>query len=151
MKIFIGADHRGFELKKELGEWMTSKGYKVIDEGNIEFDPEDDFVDFAVKVAEKVLQGLGVGILLCGSGGMALAANKVRGVRAVEVYDEERARHAKGHDNANVLVIPADVVDGEMAKRIVEVWLKTAFKTEEKYARRMNKIEAIERKYFKDE
>ncbi len=149
MRIFIGADHRGFQLKEELEQWMTSEGFEVVDMGNSEYDSEDDFVDFALKVAEKVVKGEGVGVLLCGSGGMALVANKVKGVRAVEACDEKRARHAKTDDNANILTIPADAVDGVRAKKILEVWLNTSFKTEEKYLRRLNKIESIERKYFK--
>ena len=119
MKILLGADHRGFEIKEKLKKWLEKNGYEVVDMGNRKYDPEDDFVDFALKLAEKVSKDGGMGVLLCGSGGMALVANKVKGIRAVEVYDEERARHAKSDDNANVLAIPADVVDEEKAKKMV--------------------------------
>jgi ribose 5-phosphate isomerase B len=129
MQIFIGADHRGYKLKEELKEWLVAEGFEVVDVGNNKYDPEDDFPDFALKVGEKVVESEGVGILLCGSGGMALAA--------------------KTDDNANVLTIAADAVDSERAKKILRVWLNTSFKTEEKYARRLKKIDSIEKKYFK--
>lgn len=149
-KIYLGADHRGFELKEYLREWLEAEGHEVVDMGNTNHDPEDDFPDFALRVAEKVAGGGGLGLLMCGSGGMALAANKVKGVRAVEAFDEERGVHAKSHDNANVLSLPTDVIDVEKAKKIVKGWLEAPVKKEEKYLRRLKKIEQIEAKYFKD-
>ena len=149
MKIYLGADHRGFELKQKLKHWLRSEGSEVVDLGNKRFDPEDDFVDFAVKVAEQVAAGKGVGILFCGSGGMAIAANKIKGVRAVEVYNEAGAEHAKRHDRANVLTIAADMIDFKRCRRIVEAWLKADFKQEAKYKRRLRKIGKLEQRYFK--
>lgn len=149
MTIFLGSDHRGFELKEKLKSWLVSRDYIIVDEGNLEYDPGDDFPDFALRVAEKVSQGKGIGVLFCGSGGMALAANKVKGVRAVEVFDIQRARHAKEHDRANVIAIPADAVGEEQAKEMVREWIKAEPKFQEKYKRRLEKIEEIEEKYFK--
>jgi RpiB/LacA/LacB family sugar-phosphate isomerase len=147
--IYLGSDHRGFKLKKKLKIWLVSMGYTVVDKGNVKYDPQDDFPDYALAVSEEVAEGKGAGILLCGSGGMALVANKVKGIRAVEVFDEERARHAKRDDNANIIAIPADAVGIEKAKRLVKSWLEAEFKREEKYQRRVRKIQQIEGKYFK--
>jgi ribose 5-phosphate isomerase B len=149
IRIYLGADHRGFKIKEKLRVWLESEGYEVMDKGNMRYDPEDDFPDFALKVAEEVSKGNRVGILLCGSGGMAVVANKVKGIRAVEVYDEEGAEHAKSDDRANVLALPADAIDIDKAKKIVNAWLKASFKTDTKYLRRIRKIDEIEHKYFK--
>lgn len=149
MKIYIGADHRGFETKEGLKRWLVAEGFEVVDLGNQKYDPEDDFPDFALKVSERVAIDDGVGVLLCGSGGMALAANKVKGVRAAEVFDVERAIHAKSHDDVNVLALPTDAIDLEEAKNMVKAWLDAPLKKEEKYLRRLKKVAAIEEKYFK--
>lgn len=149
MKIYLGADHRGFALKEDLKKWLLSQGHVVFDMGNVRYDPEDDFPDFALAVSEEVSKGKGVGVLFCGSGGMAMAANKVKGVRAVEVFDEERAAHAKSYDDANVIALPADVVNSDQVKKIVQAWLEAELRTEEKYQRRLAKIDEIEQKYFK--
>lgn len=142
--IYLGADHRGFELKEELKAWLNQKGEVYTDLGNTKLDPQDDFPDFAALVAKKVSQGQGKGIVICGSGGMALVANKFSGVRAVEVWNEKTAEHAKAHDDANVLMLPADFVTVEKAKKMVEIWLKTPVKSQEKYQRRLNKLKKIE-------
>jgi len=147
--IYLGADHRGFALKEKIKEWLDEWDKDYEDLGNDKYDSMDDFPDFAIKVGEKVSKNKGEGILLCGSGGMALAANKIKGVRAVEVWDIERARHAKSNDNANVLTIPADVVDTRMAKEMLKVWLETKVKKEKKYKRRLNKIKKLEKENFK--
>jgi len=148
MKIFLGADHGGFELKEALKQWLTEQKIEFEDLGNISFDPIDDFVDYGVKVAEKVQQGLGKGVLLCRSGGMALVANKFKGVEAVEVWNEETARHAKEHRDANILGIPADYVDAKLLIKMVKVWLEAKVLTEEKYKRRIDKIKQIEERNF---
>lgn len=149
MRIYLGSDHRGYKLKEQLKGWLAVLNYEVVDKGNERYDPNDDFPDFALAVANEVSQGKGLGILFCGSGGMAVAANKVKGIRAVEVFNEEVAAHAKSHDNANVIALPADVVDLEAAKRIVQAWLQAELKHGEKYRRRLKKIQQIENRYFK--
>jgi len=147
--IYLGADHRGFELKEKVKEWLEEWGEEYEDMGNVKYDPEDDFPDYAIKVAEKVAKGGGLGVLACGSGGMVMVANKFKGVWAAEVWDVERARHAKAHDDVNVLALPADVVSEGKAKEIIKVWLETVLKKEEKYQRRLDKIRKIEEDNFK--
>lgn len=149
MWIYLGADHRGYRLKEKLRPWLSSLGYEVSDLGNTRYDPDDDFPDFALAVAEAVARGEGLGILICGSGGMALVANKVRGIRAVEVFDPESASHAKSHDQANVIALPADALNVSQAKQTVRAFLVSQVKREEKYQRRLMKIAQIERRYFK--
>lgn len=146
--IYLGADHRGFELKEKIKEWLAKWGEEYSDLGNDKFEATDDFPDYATRVGEKVAAGEGLGILLCGSGGMALTANKFKGVRAAEVWNVETAEHAKAHDNVNILVLPADFVSDE-AKKMIRVWLDTPVKLEEKYVRRLNKIKKLEQKNFK--
>ena len=142
--IYLGADHRGFKLKEKIKGWLKERGTECTDLGNQRFDPVDDFPDFASAVAKKVSQGEGQGILLCGSGGMALVANKFKGVRAVETWNVATAEHAKAHDAANVLMIAADFVEDVEAKKMVDTWLDTPVKQEEKYQRRLAKIGKIE-------
>jgi len=150
MKIYIGADHRGFYLKEQIRVWLKSQKFTVVDLGNTVYDSDDDFPDFGLAVALAVSGSDNVGILFCGSGGMAMVANKVKGIRAVEAFDEKRAIHAKSHDHANILSLPADVVRLPLAKKIVSAWLGTAPLCDEKRLRRLRKIEAIEQKMFRD-
>jgi ribose 5-phosphate isomerase B len=142
--IFLGADHRGFALKEKIKDWLSKWGEEFADLGNQKLDPNDDFPDYASLVARKVSAGEGVGILLCGSGGMALVANKFKRVRAVETWNVATAEHAKAHDDANVLMLAADFVTDEQAKKMVKIWLRTPVKKEEKYQRRLAKIKQIE-------
>ncbi|MBU2051603.1 RpiB/LacA/LacB family sugar-phosphate isomerase [Patescibacteria group bacterium] len=148
MKIFLGADHRGFKLKEAVKTWLEEQKEKVVDLGNNHLDPNDDFVDFGAKVAEKVSAGEGMGIVVCGSGGMAMVANKFKGVRAVEAWNEAAARHAREHDDANILMLPADFVDEAGAKTIVTAWLKTQTLVDDKHQRRLNKLKQIEERNF---
>jgi len=149
MMIYLGADHRGFKLKEKIKAWLEEWREEYEDMGNSKYDPEDDFPDYAGKVARKIQAGGGLGILLCGSGGMALAANKFKGVWAVEAWDVERARHAREDDGANVLAVSADAVDEVRLKQMIRAWLKAEVKTEEKYVRRLGKIRQLEAKNFK--
>jgi len=144
MNIFLGADHRGFKLKEKIKVWLKA----TVDLGNNRYDPEDDFPDYAALVAQKVSQGEGLGIVICGSGGMALVANKFKNVRAVECWHELAAIHAKEHDAANVIMLPADFVDETTAKKIVFAWLKTKTLVDEKHQRRLNKLKQIEERNF---
>ncbi|OGY17810.1 MAG: hypothetical protein A2900_00260 [Candidatus Chisholmbacteria bacterium RIFCSPLOWO2_01_FULL_50_28] len=149
MRIYLGSDHRGFQLKEKIKRWLTDTQPAVVDLGNAVYDPEDDFPDFAFAVASRVAGSDDVGILLCGSGGMALVANKVRGIRAVEVSDERRAAHAKSDDHANIIALPADEVSFGQATKIISAWLDASPKRDRKYLRRLRKIEALERMVFK--
>jgi len=146
MTIYLGTDHGGYQLKEIIKTWLQEQGYRVEDCGATELSPSDDYPDFAFKVAEKVVQDLdSVGILFCRSGGgMIMAANKVRRIRAIEVFDEKSAVHAKTNNNANIIAIGADWFDAEAAKKIINVFLKTEFKNETRHLRRIKKIQDYE-------
>ncbi len=152
MKIFLGADHRGFELKEKLKEWLQAKGHAVHDSGAHRLEPDDDYPDFAIPVARKVAEDPenNRGVLLCGSGmGMDVAANKVRGIRASVAWSVEAAAHARSHDDANVISIPADWTPPVLAAEIVRAFLETPFSGEERRVRRLEKIREIEEQNFK--
>ena len=148
MKIFLGADHGGFAAKEEIKKRLTEWGYDFIDLGNKELDPQDDYPDYGNAVAEKVAENPEEyrGILFCRSGvGMNIVANKVKGIRAVQVFDEKMAEASRRHDDTNILSLAADYLTGEMMEKIVQVWLKTLFSGEERHVRRLNKIKELER------
>lgn len=145
MKISIGSDHRGFQLKNSLKTWLESEGQQVFDAGTD--NPESvDYTDFALKVAIMVGEGRSdLGILICGTGiGMSMAANKVKGIRAARVCTEKDAEMTKRHNNANVLCFGADTgVDKELARRMVEVWMSNEFEGG-RHDRRIGKISRYE-------
>ncbi|MBI2035670.1 MAG: RpiB/LacA/LacB family sugar-phosphate isomerase [Candidatus Liptonbacteria bacterium] len=146
--LYIGADHRGFALKEELKKHLVKTGYEFQDLGAFQFDKEDDYVDFAQAVAEKVSADPenNNGILICGSGhGMDMVANKYKGVRAALGFNEKVAVQSREHENSNVLVIASDWVDQEMASVIAVSWLKTKFSGEERHLRRLQKIKELEK------
>lgn len=152
MKIFLAADHRGFDLKEKLREWLKEKGYAVEDCGNQRFDPADDYPDFAASAATKVAEDPAHhrGVLLCGSGiGMDVAANKFPGLRATVVWNTESAAQARSHDDVNAIAIAADWVAPEEASEIVRVFLETPFSGEERHVRRIKKIQEIEEQNFR--
>ena len=152
MKVILGADHGGFELKEKLEAFLKGEGYEVDDVGPYELDPEDDYPDFSRKVGEVVArEGAGVGqmnvmgVLICRSaGGIMIAANKFKGVRGVAVYDVVQARHAREHNDANVIGLSGDWTDERTAKSIVLAVLKTRYSGEERHTRRLKKIIGME-------
>lgn len=146
MKTYIAADHGGYELKKELMKYLEEKGYVIEDMGNKEHDPQDDYPDFVFPLAEKVAKEMGAtGIILGRSGnGEAIAANKVKGIRAVVCINVKMAKKAREHNDANILSLGADYVDVDTAKKIVDAFLETFSSKEEKYKRRVNKITSYE-------
>jgi ribose 5-phosphate isomerase B len=148
MKIAIGADHAGFELKQQIRDHLQSQGIEVLDEGT-ESPDSVDYPDYALKVGEDVTgHRADLGILVCGTGiGMSIAANKVPGIRAARAVSESDAQLSREHNDANVLTLGARVTASDLAQRIVDVWLKTPF-LGERHARRVGKIDAIERKDF---
>jgi ribose 5-phosphate isomerase B len=148
MKLYIGADHRGFELKEKLKLWLQTQGYDVEDCGNSNYDPDDDYPDYASRVAEGVKNSSeeSKGILLCGSGiGVCIVANKFSGIRCGLGIDTEHARHGRANDNINILALPADLLDESQAKDMVTAFLTTDFSTEERFLRRQRKIEEVEK------
>lgn len=146
MKIYLGADHNGYELKNVLREHLTHHGYEVEDVGAHTLDPEDDYPQYAYAVTAKVLGGGDddLGILICASGqGMAMAANRVGGIRAAMAWNTETAVHARRDDNANVLVLAPRYVDQDTNLEAVDAWLKTEFSHNPKYQRRLDQIDEL--------
>ena len=136
--IYIGADHRGFELKERLKKRLIDEGYGVTDLGNDHLDPLDDYVDFGLKVSKATVEdSKNRGILLCGSGaGIDMVANKVKGIRSALVFDLPRGVQARQHEDANVLSLPADILDEESAYEIIKAFLTTDFSNEDRHIRR---------------
>jgi ribose 5-phosphate isomerase B len=147
MQIFVGADHRGFQLKSRLITLLKRHGYEVADEGDEKLDPNDDFPVFAQKVVGAVLASSdhdARGILVCGSGqGMCMAANRFKGIRAALAFDKESARSARNDDDSNVLCLPASVLKTEDAGAIVQTWLDTPFAAAPRYVRRIKELDDI--------
>lgn len=144
--IYLGADHRGFELKEGLKEWLKADGYQVVDCGNENLDKDDDYVDFSLEVAKRV-QGddESLGVVLCGSGvGVAVAANKVAGIRAGQALNEEQVAHARANDQINVLSLAADHLKLAEAKKMVHSFISTSVSDKERHLRRLAKIAAYE-------
>lgn len=141
-KIYIASDHGGFSLKEVLKRHLQEKGYEVEDMGNIKYDPEDDYPDFVIPLALRVVQSKqDFGIVIGRSGnGEAMAANKVKGIRAALSLNEQMAKKAREHNNANILSLGADYIEPEVAKKIVDVFLETPFSEEEGHKRRLEKI-----------
>ncbi len=146
MKVFLGADHRGFELKEKVKNFLIQEGYEVTDKGALKYDKDDDFVDFAEEASDDVAYLEGArGILFCGSGaGAEIAANKTDGIRAFVGFDERQTKNAVRDDDANILSIASDFTDFEKSKEIIKVFLETKFVPSEKHLRRVGKISDLE-------
>ena len=149
MKISIGSDHAGFELKEKIKQYLKELGHEYEDFGTNN-NESVDYPDFALKVTESVARKESdMGILICGSGiGMSMSANKVPGIRAALCMNTEMARLSREHNNANVLTIGSRLIDENTAKEIVRVWLTTDF-AGDRHLRRVNKMKDIEIKYSK--
>lgn len=146
MKIFLGSDHAGFELKERLKVFLRDLGYEINDLGNFIYDENDDYPDFVCPVADAVAQNPenDRGIILGGSGqGEAMVVNRVRDVRAAVIYNvnESIIKLSREHNNSNVLSLGARFLTEEEAKHVVKLWLETPFPKEERHIRRINKID----------
>ena len=146
--VFISSDHAGFEMKEKLKELLSELELDYEDLGPKKLDPEDDYPDFAFKLAEKVAKtNSSKGVLVCGSGiGMCIAANKVKGIRAVNATDSFTAVMSRTHNDANVLCLPGKEYSLEELRDIVAIWLETPFSNEERHKRRIKKISKYENK-----
>jgi len=143
--VYLGADHGGFSFKEKIKEFLKELKIEFEDLGNTKFEPEDDFVDFAVAVAKRVTETNGKGILFCTSGlGMCIAANKIKGIRAASIISKKSAQQSREHLNANILCLGEHVVSFRDAKKIIRVWLNTDFFNKDKYIRRIDKIKKLE-------
>ena len=146
--LYIGADHGGFPLKEYLKQWFLKKGIEYSDLGAETLALDDDYPVYAKKVASKAsgAPDKHVGLLLCRSGqGVAIAANKFKGVRAVVIWNEAEARASKHDDGANVLCLPTDYITQKQAERIVGAWLATPFSNEARHVRRLKQIARLEK------
>lgn len=147
MKIYIGADHNGFDMKRELLERLTAAGYSVIDEGGQALNPDDDFPHFAAQVVMTMRASDDPdprGILICGSGqGMCMAANRYKGIRASLVWSLEEAHAARNDDDSNVLCLPARYMQVDEAIRIAEAWLATPFAGAARFKRRIKELDKL--------
>lgn len=145
MKIYIGTDHAGFELKGTLVTFLRELGHEVLDIGAHSFEVLDDYPDFIRPVAENVARDPGArGIILGGSGqGEAMCANRVKGARAAVYYGGtvDIVVLSREHNDANILALGARFVEENEAKEVVRVWLETPFSGEEKHARRIKKLD----------
>ena len=147
MKVAIGADHAGFNLKGEITAWLESQRHQVSDVGSYQMDPKDDYPDFAVAVAGSVLSGdTERGIVICGSGvGASITANKVKGIRACLCHDSYTARQGVEHDNMNVICIGGRVIGIELTKVVLEAFLDASFIQETRFQRRLDKLIQVEK------
>lgn len=150
MRIAIGADHAGFELKQLIGEYLRHLGHDVTDIGTQSDDPVD-YPDYAEAVSKVVLDGRAErGVLICGSGvGASVSANKIPGIRAGLCHNTYAARQGVEHDDMNVLVLGARVIGIALARELVDVFLAAAFNGEKRHRRRLEKIKALETRYGK--
>ena len=148
MRIVLGADHAGFALKQALLEVVRTLGHDVLDVGAHDTSPSD-YPDFAEKVAAAIRDGEAErGILICGSGvGVAVAANKIPGIRAGICHDTYSAHQGVEHDDMNVLVLGARIVTFEISQDLVARFLAAKFSGEERHVRRLEKVQQIENRY----
>ncbi len=145
MKIAIGSDHAGFELKEKVKTHLAELGHLVDDTGAVEKDPDDDYPRFAHRVARAVAKGRAErGVAICGSGiGACMAVNKVRGVRGALVWNEENARLASAHNNANVICLGGRTMDHDSALKMLDTWLETPFEGG-RHQRRIEQIDDVD-------
>ena len=148
MRVVVGADHAGYDLKETLKEYVTSLGHQVVDVGAHDTRPSD-YPDFARLIGEHVVKEPGTrGLLVCGSGvGASIAACKFPGVRAAVCHDCYSARQGVEHDDMNVLALGSRIVGVELAKELVSAYLSAKFSAEERHVRRVNKVRAIEAEF----
>ena len=145
--LYIGSDHRGYNLKEALKTYLKELNFNFEDLGALELTPDDDYPDYAVLIAKKVAEDpeKNRGILICGSGvGVDITANKFKGVRSALLFNVEQARMSRNDDNTNVLSFSADFIDENLAKEILKIWLETPFSFLERHSRRVEKIKKIE-------
>lgn len=150
MKIFLGSDHQGFHLKEKVFAYLAKRGYEIEDVGGKVLDPNDDFPEFAQAVALRVIGSEDKdprGILLCGGGqGMAIAANRFRGVRASVIWDAFEAKMTRNDNDSNVLCLPARILgeeDDAVWAGIIETWLSTPFADAARFRRRNAQIDEL--------
>ena len=143
MTIYIGADHGGFELKRELSQYLEKTGYAVVDCGNKAYEPDDDYPDFSKNVANAVGGDKDSrGIVICRNGvGVCISANRFRGIYCALGFDAQQIRKARQHDFINILALPSDYKTLDECIELIKVFLETEPLPDPKYLRRLQKIE----------
>ena len=147
MRVHLGSDHAGFELKSHLSDRLRTLGYDVVDHGPVEYDPVDDYPPYVMRAAMAAVNDPGsLGVVIGGSGnGEQIAANKVRGVRAALAWNDDTAKLSREHNDANVVSIGARMHSNHEATEIVLAFLSTPFSGEERHARRIHQISDYEK------
>ncbi|MFD6566553.1 ribose-5-phosphate isomerase [Micromonospora profundi] len=147
MRVYLGSDHAGFELKVHLANYLAKQGYDVVDVGPHHFDPDDDYPAFCLHTGDRVVADEdALGVVIGGSGnGEQIAANKIAGVRAALAWSVETAELARQHNNANVVAVGARQHTLDEATAIVEAFLNTPFSGNERHARRIDQVAEYER------
>lgn len=149
MKIYLGADHNGFHLKEKIFAYLSKRGHDIEDVSEGALDPSDDFPEFAQMAALKIMgdeSGDARAILLCGNGqGMAMAANRFRGIRASVIWDEDEAKMTRNDNDSNVLCLPSRLFDKDDVewKLILETWLETPFAAAPRFKRRNAQMDEV--------
>ena len=144
--MYLGAEHGGFKFKEKIKKFLDELKVEYQDLGNSELEPQDDFVDYASAVANKVAETGGKGILTCTNGlGVCIAANKIKGIRAALVATRKVAEQSREHLNSNVLCLGAHIISFKNAKKIIKAWIGTEFFQRERYIRRIEKIDNLEK------
>ncbi|WP_055586986.1 ribose-5-phosphate isomerase [Peterkaempfera griseoplana] len=146
MRVYLGSDHAGYDLKQHLVQWLKDAGHEPVDCGPHLYDAEDDYPPFCLRAAERTAADPeALGVVIGGSGnGEAIAANKVKGVRAALAWSEETATLGREHNNANVLSVGARMHTEEQATRFVEVFLATPYSGAERHSRRIAMLDEYE-------
>ena len=146
MKIHLGCDHAGFEVKEKLVSYLKEKNHEVIDHGAHSYDAQDDYPLFCFLAAQNTAKDkTSLGIVLGGSGnGEQIAANKIKGVRAALAWSAETAKLAREHNNANVIGIGARIHSFEEVTKIVDAFINTSFSNDERHIRRINQLSQME-------
>lgn len=144
--IYLASDHRGFKLKEKINEWLKEWGYEYEDMGALEYDKNDDYPDFAELAARRVaVEPDSKGILVCGSGiGVAVAANKIKGIIAGTMMNPEQTKASVSDENINIVCLSADYSSEDNNKQIIRIFIESEFSGSERHIRRLNKIKRIE-------
>lgn len=144
MQVILGSDHGGFLIKEKVKVWLSGEGYSVDDVGALSLVPDDDYVDYAKEAVKKAGSNEDRIVLFCKNGfGMSITANRFAGVRCGVAFDEEAVRKGRTDDDINCLSVPAMYVDEEKVKRMIDIFLKESFSGDEKYTRRVMKLDNI--------
>ena len=149
MKVYLGSDHQGFQLKTQVFAYLVKNGYDVADVGDQQLDPDDDFPQFANLAALKIIgdeDGDARAILLCGGGqGMAMAANRIKGIRAAVIWDAFEAKMTRNDNDSNILCLPSRLLDDNEDKwqHIIDTWLTTPFAGAARYVRRNRQLDEL--------